>query len=46
MARKRISGNFFTDAKRFLAWGSKGVGKRMKGKGRGFLHHLWEAMNR
>jgi hypothetical protein len=40
---KRVSGNFFTDAKRVLGWLWK---KRPQGKGPGFFHRLWEAMNR
>lgn len=46
MKKKIVSGNFFNDMRRFLTWGGRGVGKRLKGKGKGFFRRLLEEMNR
>ena len=50
MSRKIVSGNFFNDAKRLFGWmghKAKGILKsRLKGKGKGFWHRLFKAMNR
>lgn len=46
MSRKIVSGNFGHDVKRLFGWmGHKAKG-RLKGKGKGFFHRVFEAMNR
>ncbi len=46
MRKKIVSGNFIHDVKRMFFWiGGKAKG-RLKGKGKGFFHRVFEAMNR